>query len=78
MSLGIADPERGGSKVTLMRNGNHLVQVPCYGLTENVSISYPYSFLKPMCSVFAAGAGKTVIWYENVSFICIREVYVVG
>ena len=40
MNLGIVDPERGGFKVTHMRNGNHLVQVPCYGLTESVSILY--------------------------------------
>ena len=41
MNLGIVDPEHGGFKVTLMPNGNHLVQVPCYGLTESVSILYP-------------------------------------
>ena len=46
MNLGIADPDRGGFKVTLMRNGNHLVQVRFYGLTENVSISHPYSIMR--------------------------------
>ena len=37
LNLDIADPEHGGLKVTLMPNGNLPVQVPPYGLTENVS-----------------------------------------
>jgi hypothetical protein len=65
MNLGIVGPELGGFKVTLMRNGNHLVQVPSCGSTENVSISHDCSFLKLMCSDSAAGAGKSVIWYDN-------------
>ena len=73
MNLDIADPERGGFKAMLMRNGNHLAQVPCYGSTENVSISHPHSFLKLMCSVSAAGAGKTVIWYDNLPMAGIRK-----
>jgi hypothetical protein len=40
INLGMAEPEHGGFKVTLMRNGKFLVQVPSYGLMENVCISY--------------------------------------
>ena len=40
VNLGIAEQERGGFKVTLIRNGNLLVQVRCYGFMENVSILY--------------------------------------
>jgi hypothetical protein len=42
MNLGIGEPEHGGFKVTLMWNGNPLVQALFYGLTENVSILHPY------------------------------------
>jgi hypothetical protein len=38
INLAIAEPEHGGFKATLMRNGNLLVQVPSYGSKENVSI----------------------------------------
>jgi hypothetical protein len=56
-----------------MPNGNLLVQVPSYGLMENVSISYPYSFLELMISAIAAGAGKSVIWCDSPLTIRIQE-----
>ena len=65
INLGIADPEHGGLKVTPTPNGNILAQVPSYGLTENVSILEPYSFLKLIITVSTAGAGKSVIWCDN-------------
>jgi hypothetical protein len=73
VNLGTVEPERGGFKVTLMRNGNHLVQVPSYGLMENVSILYLYSFLGLMITATAAGAGKSVIWCDNLSIVHICE-----
>jgi hypothetical protein len=48
-----------------MLNGNLPAQVLSYGLMENVSISRLYSFLKLIISAFAAGAGKSVIWCDN-------------
>jgi hypothetical protein len=48
-----------------MLNGNRPVQVPSYGLMENVSISCLYSLLKLIIGAFAAGAGKSVIWCDN-------------
>jgi hypothetical protein len=72
LNLDIADPEHGGLKVTLMPNGNFLVQVPPYGLTENVS-TLSSSSLKLMCTVSAAGAGKSVIWCDSLSIVRIRE-----
>src|SRR5258708_7647679 len=61
VNLGIADPEHGGFKVTLTRNGSLLVQVPSYGLMENVSNSHPCVLLKLMITASAAaGAGKSV------------------
>ena len=68
VNLGIAEPGHGGFKVTPIRNGKLLVQVRFYGFMENVSTSYPYSFLgflKLMATTFIAGAGKSVIWCEN-------------
>jgi hypothetical protein len=41
VNLGIAEPENGGFKVTLTRNGNLLVKVRFCGFTENVTILYP-------------------------------------
>jgi hypothetical protein len=70
VNLGIADPGHGGLKVTLTRNGNLPVQVPSYGLTENVSISHRYFFLKLMVTASAAGAGKSVIWCDNFLSVC--------
>jgi hypothetical protein len=46
LNLDIVDPEHGGFKVILMPNGNLLVRALPYGLMENVSISYLYSFTK--------------------------------
>ena len=50
-----------------MLNGNRPAQVPSYGLMENVSISRLYSLLKLIISASAAGAGKSVIWCDNLS-----------
>jgi hypothetical protein len=38
VNLGIADPERGGFKVTPMPSGNLLVEALSYGFMENVSV----------------------------------------
>jgi hypothetical protein len=65
INLSISEPEDGGFKVALMRNGNRLVQVHFYGFMENVSVLYPCSFVKLMVISFAAGAGKSVIWCDN-------------
>jgi hypothetical protein len=67
VNLGIAKLEHGGFEVTLMQNGNLLVQALFYGSMENVSILYPYSFLKLMVIASPAGAGKSVIWYDNIT-----------
>ena len=62
VNLGIAKLEPGGFKVTLMQNGNLLVQALSYGSMENVSILQLYSFLKLMIIASPAGAGKSIIW----------------
>ena len=70
MNLDTPERDRGGFKVTPMRNGNLPVCVHFYGFMENVGISYPYflrGFLKLMITAFEAGAGKSVIWCENIS-----------
>ena len=65
MNPGMAEPEHGGLKVTLTQNGSH--PAPSYGSMENVSILHPFAFLGLMIMVLsAAGAGKSVIWYDNV------------
>jgi hypothetical protein len=73
MNLDTAEPEHGGLRATLMRNGNLLVQVPSYGLMENVRIPLRYSILKLIITASAAGAGKSVIWCDNFSIIFIRK-----
>jgi hypothetical protein len=40
---------------------------------ENVGISYRYFFPKLMSAVSVAGAGKSVIWCDPISIVCIRE-----
>ena len=45
INLDMVELEHGGLKVTLMRNGNLLAPVPCYGLMENVSNLMLYSFI---------------------------------
>jgi hypothetical protein len=65
VNLGTEDLGRGGFKVTLMRNGNLLVQVLSCGLMENVSILHPCSLPELTITASAAGAGKSVIWYDN-------------
>ena len=61
-----------------MPNGNLLAQVPSYGLMGNVSISYPYSFLKLIISVITAGAGKSVIWCDKYPNSSYSRAYVAG
>jgi hypothetical protein len=36
--------QHGLSKAMLSQNGNHLVQIRCYGFTENVGVSVPTPF----------------------------------
>jgi hypothetical protein len=67
VNLSIADLEHGGLKVTLMRNGNLLVQVLSYGSMENVSNLNPHFSPELMVTASAAGAGKSVIWCDNLS-----------
>ncbi len=66
-------PEHGGFKVKLMRNGSLLVQAPSYGFTENVGICSLIVSLKLMVFASAAGAGKSVIWYDSLSEHCVRK-----
>jgi hypothetical protein len=73
VNVGIAEPEHGGLKVTLMRNGSILVLVRFYGFTENVGISLLRFFPKLMLTAATAGAGKSVIWYYNLSMIRMRH-----
>jgi hypothetical protein len=75
MNLGIAEPEHGGFKVTLMRSGNVLVRAPFYGLMENVSTSHPFFSQELIITASAAGAGKSVIWCENISISSYSRAY---
>ena len=69
MKLGKAKPECGWFKVTLTQNGNLLDQARSYGLMENVSISSSYVYLELMVAASAAGAGKSFIWYDDISIV---------
>ena len=73
VNLDIAEPGHGGLRVTLMPNGNILEQVPCYGFMENVRVLWLHAFLKLIIVIFPAGAGKSVIWCDNLSIVSIRE-----
>ena len=68
----MTEPEHGGFKVKVTWDGNFLVQVPSYGFMENVSICSLIVFLKLMVFASIAGAGKSIIWYDDLS------VYFVG
>ena len=70
INLVIVDPEHGGFKVTLISNGKLQVQAPSCGLMENVSILHQFYF-SVIITASAAGAGKSVIWYDNPSIVCI-------
>jgi hypothetical protein len=56
-----------------MQNGNLLVQVPSCGLMENVGDSHLYFFLELTITGSAAGAGKSVIWCDNLSIVHICD-----
>ena len=56
-----------------MKSGNLPVQVPSYGLMENVTILRSYFSLELTISTFSAGAGKSVIWCDNLSIDRIRK-----
>jgi len=73
VNLNMMEPEHGGFKVKLMRNGSLLVQVPYYGFTENVSICSLLVSLKLIIFASVAGAGKSIIWYDNLSVYCVRK-----
>ena len=55
INLSIAERGRGGFKAALMRIGNLLVQVPFYGLMENVSILRTDLLLELMVTTFSWG-----------------------
>jgi hypothetical protein len=78
VNLDIAELEHGGFRVTRMRSGNLLVRVHYCGFMENVSISYLYPFLKLMITTSAAGAGKSVIWYDCLSIVRVRRLILFG
>ena len=65
INLAIVDRDPGGLRATPTQNGNIPAQVRSYGLMENVSILSPRFFLKLMITVSIAGAGKSVIWCDN-------------
>jgi hypothetical protein len=67
VNLDIAELDHGGFRATPMQSGNTLFQVRYYGFMENVSVSYLYSFLELMMTASAAGAGKSIIWYDRIS-----------
>ena len=72
-NLGIVEQGHGGLKVTLMWNGSLLVQIHFYGSMENVSILHCIFFLMLIVNASSAGAGKSVIWYDDLSIVCVRE-----
>ena len=73
INLGIADRDPGGLKATPMRNGNILAQVRSCGLMESVSILSPCFFPKLMITFSIAGAGKSVIWCDNLQLVPISK-----
>jgi hypothetical protein len=54
-----------------MQNGNLLIQLRSYGLRENVSLSSSYAYLKLVIMAFIAGAGKSVIWCDDLLLIVV-------
>jgi hypothetical protein len=56
-----------------MWNESLLVLIHSYGFMENVSISHRHFPHKLMLTSFAAGAGKSVIWYDVLSIVRVHE-----
>jgi hypothetical protein len=73
VNLGMAEPEHGGFEVKPTQNGLLLTQVPSCGSMGNVCVLHPSSFLKLMVTASAAGARKSVIWYDNLSIVRVHE-----
>ena len=68
MNLAIKGRRNGSSRVPLLKNGNHPVQIRYCGFMGNVrvwGVSHALIFAEIAGFEFAAGAGKSVIWYVH-------------
>jgi hypothetical protein len=66
-NLNTPDPQHGGFTVKFSQSGNFLAQVPSCGYMGSVSgcTVIMDAFPQLMVFTFAAGAGKSILWYIN-------------
>ena len=62
-NLNTAEPEDGGFMVKLFQSGNILAQVHFCGYMGCVSVCAVIIFPQLTTFTFAAGAGKSILWY---------------
>jgi len=71
--LNTLEPEDGGFMVKLSQSGNILAQVHSCGYMGSVSVSAVIIFPQLTIFTFAAGAGKSILWYINIFMFSFRE-----
>ena len=72
-SLNTAEPEDGGFMVKISQSGNSLAQVHSCGYMGSVSVCAVITFPQLTIFTFAAGAGKSIIWYINLFMFSFRK-----
>jgi len=72
-NLNTPEPEDGGFMVKLSQSGNILAQVHSCGCMGSVSVCAVIIFPKLTIFTFAAGAGKSILWYINLVMFSFRE-----
>src|SRR5712691_589036 len=71
--LNTAEPEHGGFMVKISQCGNSLAQVRSCGYMGSVSVCAVIIFPQLTTSTFAAGAGKSILWYINLFMFSFRK-----
>ena len=66
-NLNTPEPQHGGFMVKLSRTGNIPARVHSYGYMGSVSVCAVIISPQLMIFTFAAGAGKSILWYNNLS-----------
>src|SRR5712691_9025994 len=71
--LNTAEPEHGGFMVKISQCGNSLAQVHSCGYMGCVSVCAVIISPQLTISTFAAGAGKSILWYINIFMFSFRK-----
>jgi len=72
-NLNTPELQHGGSVVKLSQTGNILAQVHSCGYMGSVSVCAVIIYPQLMVFTFAAGAGKSILWYINPFMFSLRS-----